>query len=335
MFIVIFLVTVVSGILLLSTAFAFTFSRVFPALAAYRWKLLMLITLVAVLIENIFFRHSLFSVPYYTIYIGIGTLFLSLFILIPASLIVRIRHRALPPWGQIATFIGVIFINIFGLYNGLVITVREYTVTTHKATPLIGKTLALASDTHYGRIFTATDAERLARALNATDADIVLIPGDLFDGPLMDYEAVAAALDTIEKPVFYAVGNHEEYRNTEAMLAALQKTDFHILINRAEMWQDVHIAGVNYHENRSAESLRHTLESIGAPSNDAFSILLRHEPTHINTAHQAGYDLVVSGHTHKGQMWPFSLVTRYIYGKYFYGINESDGKYAVTTSGVG
>lgn len=299
MFIAIFLIVIASAISLLSACFVLTISRVFPTLATYRWKLFAIIALAAVIIENLWLHASLFAVPYYTIYIGIGGLFLSLFILIPASLITLIRRQPLPLWGQILAGAGIIVINILGLYNGFTMTTREYSITLKKDTPLIGKTIALVSDMHYGRIFTAVHARQLAQVLNASDADMVLIPGDLFDGPLIDYESVAAALDTIEKPVFYAVGNHEEYRNTEAMLAALQKTDFHILINRAEIWQDVHIAGVSYHDNRQTDALSDTLTRIGSPSDNQFSILLRHEPTHIHTAHQAGYDLVVSGHTHK------------------------------------
>lgn len=96
MFIIIFLLIIISAISLLSVIFVHTLTRVFPVISAYRWKFFASIALAAVIIENIFFHNSLLRIPYYTIYIGIGTLFLSLFILIPASLIVRIRHRSLP-----------------------------------------------------------------------------------------------------------------------------------------------------------------------------------------------------------------------------------------------
>lgn len=65
------------------------------------------------------------------------------------------------------------------------------------------------------------------------------------------------------------------------------------------------------------------------------TILLKHKPTLHDTLQKYPIDLVVSGHTHRGQLWPFTYIPDLIYGKYVYGYNQDASLQSITTSGVG
>jgi hypothetical protein len=68
---------------------------------------------------------------------------------------------------------------------------------------------------------------------------------------------------------------------------------------------------------------------------DAPTILIKHAPTHIKAAHEAGVDLVVSGHTHQGQVWPGPRLAKRIFKQFAYGMHTYGETVAITSSGAG
>lgn len=175
----------------------------------------------------------------------------------------------------------------------------------------------------------------LVEKVNAIQPDLVLIPGDLFDGPSIDFQSIANIVNNIQAPVFFANGNHEEYRNTAEMMRAIEGTHFEILNDRTLSFSGVNISGVSYHNTRTSEQLHSVLQNIHPANNGNINILLKHVPTGHDIIQNFGYDLVVSGHTHRGQMWPFTWITDSMYGKYVYGLSQDNSLYSLTTSGVG
>ena len=91
---------------------------------------------------------------------------------------------------------------------------------------------------------------------------------------------------------------------------------------------------MSYHDTETPLGLTRVLDGLSLDP-DMPTILLKHKPT-LHTI-LSGYpiDLVVSGHTHRGQMWPFALITDLIYGKYVYGLSVDGNTSSITTSGVG
>jgi hypothetical protein len=65
------------------------------------------------------------------------------------------------------------------------------------------------------------------------------------------------------------------------------------------------------------------------------SVLLAHRPVNLAVAEEAGISLQVSGHTHRGQMWPWSLLVSRIYGPFAYGLHRLGRLQVCTTSGAG
>lgn len=229
----------------------------------------------------------------------------------------------------------VIALNIVWTWLALSPKVTEYRVPIPGEHGWHSKRIVMVADTHYGNIWGKASAEKLVERINSLSPEIVLLPWDLFDGPEIDFFDALRPFTSIQAPkgVLFANGNHEEYRNTEAMLDAMSRTDtIHNLNNRSVTIDGLTFAGVTYRSSDTASGLVATLDAMQLSWS---TILLKHKPTLHTTLMKYPIALVVSGHTHRGQMWPFSLITDMIYGKYSYGQNIDGTMNSITTSGVG
>lgn len=240
-------------------------------------------------------------------------------------------------WMTMGFFGIVILLNIVGAWLALSPKMTEYTVSIPGEHGWHGKRIVMVADTHYGNIWGKASAEKLVERINSVSPEIILIPWDFFDGPQIDFSEIAKVFSGINAPqgILFANGNHEEYRNTPEILDALTHTDRIRTINNAVIMIDgIQFAGVTYHANETSSWLTWTLEALELDERKP-TILLKHKPTLHTTLMKYPITLVVSGHTHRGQMWPFSLITDMIYGKYSYGQNIDGTMNSITTSGVG
>lgn len=94
------------------------------------------------------------------------------------------------------------------------------------------------------------------------------------------------------------------------------------------------IVGVYDHDLANAERLRWILQSV-ALDRSGPSILLAHTPSRLAVAEEAGISLQLSGHTHRGQLFPFTWLTRRIFGDYTYGLQRLGELMVYTSSGAG
>ncbi len=169
----------------------------------------------------------------------------------------------------------------------------------------------------------------------ATGADALAVTGDLFDDDDMNAEA-AQILDgfvpRFPKGIWFCYGNHEYFRNIEAIEAALVKTRVHVLRDASAMAVDgkrpLYFLGVDYPRLRNlfaldgAASMEKAME--GVPDH-AVKVLLAHHPDFFDAAAAHGVELALSGHTHGGQLGIFGVplvppVFKYMRGVYRVGI---------------
>jgi uncharacterized protein len=198
------------------------------------------------------------------------------------------------------------------------------------------RTIVHISDVHMGAINGASKMEKIARMINNEKPDLVLITGDYFDGTCKKFEELAAPLKSINSAegIYFANGNHEIYasRGQEASLCGLLKeVGVKCLINEKISINGLNIIGLDYPAGKESLSL---LENTNPRESN---ILLYHEPSFsiIEKASKSSIDLQLAGHTHKGQLFPFSLFTRLIYGRYHYGLHTEGRHNIYTTSGAG
>ena len=152
--------------------------------------------------------------------------------------------------------------------------------------------------------------------VNESDADIVVLTGDIVDTDVDAGRQAAAELAGFSKPAYYVTGNHEYYNDVESWLPVLEETGLRILMNEHEVLErdgaHLVIAGVPDRAGGAVlegHAPNFAQAKSGAPE-DAASVVLSHQPRTAPEAAKAGFDLMMAGHTHGGQMWPFHYLVR-------------------------
>lgn len=225
----------------------------------------------------------------------------------------------------------------YGIINARRIRIRRLAVTLPNLPDAWrGRRAAVLSDIHLGNINGVRYARRISAITRELDPDVIFIPGDLYDGTRSDAERLAAPLFELTPPlgVYYVSGNHDEFEGANHYGDALRRAGVHVLNNEHVMVDCVHIAGVNYRSSTQPMRLRRFLTGLEL-NNGTPSILLQHVPNRLPIIEQAGVDLLLSGHTHGGQVFPFSWITRRAFGEFTYGLQRFGDLQVYTSSGAG
>jgi predicted MPP superfamily phosphohydrolase len=177
--------------------------------------------------------------------------------------------------------------------------------------------------------------------INAQKPDIVLLAGDLVDhNPLfMKFEKIGPEFLRIKAPmgVYAVAGNHEFIGHADVSIDYLQQYGVQYirdtLINVKDILQ---IAGRDDRERRQHDgAARKPIDEVMQNINpDMPLILMDHQPVEYKAAAKYGVDLMVSGHTHKGQLWPFGYITNAIFEN-DYGLMTKGNTHYYTSSGYG
>ncbi|MEO7399337.1 MAG: metallophosphoesterase [Polaromonas sp.] len=188
-----------------------------------------------------------------------------------------------------------------------------------------GFTVAQISDIHIGPTIRRPYLRRIVARVNALEADLVAITGDLVDGTVSELAAHVAPLADLRSRhgTYFVTGNHEYYSGADAWIVELRRLGLTVLLNEhvviahpdASHARGVPLvlAGVTdfgggqfdpAHRSDPLAALR------GAPP-EAVRVLLAHQPRSAAAAAEAGFDLQLSGHTHGGQFYPWNLFVRF------------------------
>ncbi len=244
-------------------------------------------------------------------------------------------HRLLI--GSISILVAFIY-TIYGVWNARSVKIKEIEVTIKNLPESWkGKKIVQIADIHLGYVFRDMFFEHIVEKINEQDAEMVVITGDLFDGTNIDIEWFIEPLNAIKtgKEVLYVTGNHETYLGVDSVYEMLNKTKVKALKDEIFEADGLQFLGVEYpHPGQRKDVFTVVREMQGYDENKP-GILLIHEPAQIDQAKKTGVALQLSGHTHKGQVFPFSLVTKMIYKKYYYGLTQEESFTLYTTSGVG
>jgi hypothetical protein len=174
--------------------------------------------------------------------------------------------------------------------------------------PLASYTIVHLTDVHIGPIIGREFAEQLVRRVNALRPDLIVITGDLVDGPLAELRPHIEPLRELRARdgVFAVTGNHEYYWNIEPWLQHIRSLGIRVLRNEHVTIRDAfELAGVD--DASFGEDVPRAVEARD-PAKPL--VLLAHHPRTITRAMQAGVDLQLSGHTHGGQLLPWGWLAR-------------------------
>jgi hypothetical protein len=226
---------------------------------------------------------------------------------------------------------------VYGMVNARWIRVREVTVKlAGLPASWRGRRAVLMSDLHLGNVIGRSFCLRIVEMVRRLNPDIVFIAGDLFDGSKADPNELAASLFTLSPPfgVYLSTGNHEEFGGLAHYIEFLSRGGIRVLNNERVIVDGLHIAGVPYGDSTYPVRLRTFLEGLHLNAEEA-SILLNHVPNRLPIVEQAWVSLQLSGHTHGGQIFPFSWITHRAFGKFTYGLQRFGALQVYTSSGAG
>ncbi len=224
----------------------------------------------------------------------------------------------------------------YGVWNAQQIKIKNISVSI-KNLPASwqGKKAVHISDVHLGAVHRYGFMGKIISKINSVSPDIIFITGDFFDGGGQKLNHLASPLNELDPDlgIYFATGNHETYISLEKSLAALSETKAKVLRDELIEVEGVQILGVDYSLPGKQSNIDQILSQIdsGKPS-----IVLYHEPKAgiLEKVKNAGADLFLSGHTHRGQLWPFRFVTKMMYKGLDYGLHQ-DGEFSLyTSSGV-
>ncbi len=230
-----------------------------------------------------------------------------------------------------------LLVSAYGFANARRIRERRMTVTLpNLPAAWRGRTALVMSDLHLGHINGANFARRITRITERLDPAIVFIAGDVYDGMRVNPERLAAPFTELKPPLgtYFCEGNHEELGDAVSYDAALQRSGIRVLNNECVEVDGVQIAGVRYSDTTYPLRLRSILDKMAVDRNRP-AILLNHVPNRLPLVEQAGFNLQISGHTHGGQIFPFSWFTQMAFGRFTHGLHRFGALQVLTSTGAG
>jgi predicted MPP superfamily phosphohydrolase len=191
--------------------------------------------------------------------------------------------------------------------------VRDYEVTLPGLPPeRDGLVLVEVSDLHLGTLIGGRWTARLARRIQELRPDLLVLVGDIVDGNVGRVESLQPVLRGFRAPlgVWAVTGNHEYYAGPEASVRLFEGAGFSVLRDRwAEVVPGLVLAGVDDLTARRQFGLEnYPAEKALAGRPPGGAILLSHSPWQAEMAAKSGAGLMLSGHTHNGQLWPFNYL---------------------------
>jgi len=226
---------------------------------------------------------------------------------------------------------------IYGIVNATTTRVTNISVKLpHLPEYWRGKTAVWISDIHLGSVKRYGFAKDITNRIEKLKPDLIFIGGDLFDGGTVDLNGFMEPFSGISAPddIYFITGNHEEFSDPARYLEAVKQAGIKVLNNEMVNLRGLQIIGVDYRDSAKRQKYEMILNGIKI-NPDLPAILLKHSPTNLDIANKKGIALQLSGHTHKGQIFPINFITGLVYHGYDYGFKKFKDLQIYTSSGVG
>jgi uncharacterized protein len=272
----------------------------------------------------------------------IGVLFLMLACLLAADLVTGFGWL-LPSWSRPARLAAVAAgaaLSLFAIVQGTrAPEVVEHTVAVRGLRPEHrGLRVVQLSDLHVGAMLGERwIAGRIAQ-VRAARPDLVVVTGDLVDQDGAASEALAPSIARLSAPlgVWGVTGNHEFYAGLDRSLGVFAGAGIRVLRDQAvELAPGLVLAGVDDLTARRQFGLTdHPVDRVLAHRPPGATIYLCHSPWQVERAAEYGVDVMLSGHTHAGQIWPFAHLVKLMY-PYVSGRFAVNGMTLVVSRGTG
>jgi len=184
------------------------------------------------------------------------------------------------------------------------------------------------SDVHLGSN-PDSSLRKIVNKINKTNYDFLLIGGDLIDSSAFNLKNLSI-FKSIKKPIFFVTGNHEHYiKNSKEKLGKLILYNITLLRNENFLFDDLNIIGIDDYQTSNNQ----TKTNIELENKSKFNLTLVHKSSIWHKIFD-NTDLMLAGHTHNGQIFPFNLFVK-IKFKYSFGLYRNKNSYLYVSSGSG
>lgn len=233
---------------------------------------------------------------------------------------------------------------VFGFINARNPVVKKVNINVNKEAGQNLKELnaVLISDIHLGTIWGKNFLSRVVNEIEKINADIIFIAGDILDEDIEPVirQDLAEELKRLDAPmgVYAVLGNHEHIGGADVALKYLSPYGIKILKDSVvNINNSFYIIGrddfqAERFSGKPRKELSSLIENVSNTSLPMF--LIDHQPVGVEKAASYGVDIMLSGHTHKGQLWPINHIVDLIY-KVSYGYEQHENMHIYVSSGVG
>ena len=258
---------------------------------------------------------SIFLAWSITVVLGVISIFVTIPLVVSASII---------GYGAIA-------LSLLAFYFGHSLIVTQHTLHIEGLTKRIR--MVQMADLHLHGLEARNELSRIVYKVSQLKPDIIVICGDLLDVPGLVDNTILEQFNQFDVPILMVSGNHDRYLGMDKVDRALANTRIKLLRNESFTWEGLTFVGID--DSEDGKILQKKLPRVKGQNPH---VLLFHKPIHPKFVSDNGYAMMLSGHTHNGQIFPFTLFVRLAYkyirglhrvGKMWLYINQGTGTWAV------
>ncbi len=252
------------------------------------------------------------------------------------------KYKHTPLVSGLAVILTASVIVIYGVINASNPIIQRYEISVDKNAGIKSLHVAMVSDMHLNPSSGKAEIDRFIKQVNEISPDVLFLGGDIIvedtDLPTGVYLADSLSKLKLKYGIYAVTGNHEYIGGTADWYEkVLSSSGVKVLRdNVAQIDNSIYIIGredksIGMYNNKNRLPLTQLLNGI---DKNKPLILLDHQPNTLEEAENNNIDVQLSGHTHKGQMFPFTLITSLTY-KLDWGIMKENNFNLIVSSGYG
>jgi len=216
-----------------------------------------------------------------------------------------------------------VLLTIYGVWNAHTIKIKEITIPISELTEEIRA--VHITDVHLGNLWGKRHVNKIVEKIKDLNPDVIFNTGDMFDGKIhfCKGQDVLSAFRTLEIPHYFVYGNHDEMVGLENVIKQMENANAIVLQNEIANFGELQIIGLNHmladentfdmHAQLGAETIKCVMERLPIDKNRP-TIVLHHSPDGVKYMQEQGADLLLAGHTHAGQIFPFTYIAKLMFG---------------------